>query len=227
MPHVNPTWQQSAAELKRQIELERDGSPFLVHRTEDGAQELVSLAGRERLTIGRGDGIDVRLDGDGGVSRLHAELESVGGSWLIVDDGLSTNGTYVEEERINSRRRLGDRDLIRIGGTGILFRDPAGSEGPGETVAADDTAVAQKLTDTQRSVLVALCRPYGSGDSFATPATNREIAEALYLSVDAVKGHLRILFERFGLAELPQNEKRSRLAEQALRSGAVRASELS
>lgn len=226
MAHLNPTWQQSATELKRQIEIERDGSPFLVHRTEDGTQELVPLAGRERLTIGRGEGIDVSLDGDEGVSRLHAELEQVGGSWLVVDDGLSTNGTFVEEERINARRRLGDRDLIRIGGTGILFRDPAAAEGPGATVAAADTASVQKLTDTQRSVLVALCRPYGSGDSFATPATNREIAEALFLSVDAVKGHLRILFDRFGLADLPQNEKRSRLAEQALRSGAVRASEL-
>lgn len=226
MPHLNPTFGQSAAELKRQIELERDGAPFLVLRTEEGEQVLVGLGGRERLTIGRGEGIDVRLDDDGGVSRLHAELDLVGGSWLVVDDGLSTNGTYVEDERVASRRRLADRELIRIGGTGILFRDPAATDGPGPTVAAGDTATVQTLTETQRGVLVALCRPYASGDSFATPATNREIAASVYLSVDAVKGHLRVLYDRFGLAELPQNEKRARLAEQALRSGAVRASEL-
>lgn len=226
MPHPNPTFGQSAAELKRQIELERDGAPFLVLRAEDGEQVLVTLASRERLTIGRGEGIDVSLEGDEGVSRLHAELELVGGSWLVVDDGLSTNGTYVEDARVGSRRRLVDRDLIRIGGTGILFRDPAAAEGPGSTVAVGDTATVQALTDNQRAVLVALCRPYATGDSFATPATNREIAETVYLSLDAVKGHLRVLFERFGLAELPQNEKRARLAEQALRSGAVRASDL-
>jgi len=127
---------------------------------------------------------------------------------------------------VGSRRRLVDRDLIRIGGTGILFRDPASAQRSSETVAAAGTAAAHSLTDTQRSVLVALCRPYGTGDAFATPATNREIAESVFLSVDAVKGHLRVLFERFGLAELPQNEKRARLAEQALRSGAVRTSDL-
>ncbi len=226
MPHANPTWEQSASELKRQIELERDGEPFLVVRDEDGEQRLVPLGARTRLTVGRGGEVDLALEGDEGVSRLHAELELVGGSWLVVDDGLSTNGTFVEGKRVGSRRRLADRELIMVGGTGILFRDPASSEGPGPTVAAVDTATVQALSDTQRKVLVALCRPYASGDSFATPATNREIAESLYLSVDAVKGHLRVLFDRFGLADLPQNEKRARLAEQALRTGAVRVSDL-
>jgi hypothetical protein len=32
------------------------------------------------------------------------------------------------------------------------------------------------------------------------------------LSVDAVKDHLRGLFEQFGLSELPQNQKRATLA---------------
>ena len=226
MPHANPTWEQSASELKRQIELERGGEPFLVVRDEDGEQRLIRLGGRARLTVGRGDEVDLALEGDEGVSRLHAELELVGGSWLVVDDGLSTNGTFVEGERVGSRRRLADRELITVGGTGILFRDPVASEGPGPTVAAADTATVQALTETQRNVLVALCRPYATGDSFATPATNREIAESVFLSVDAVKGHLRVLFDRFGLADLPQNEKRARLAEQALRTGAVRVSDL-
>jgi DNA-binding NarL/FixJ family response regulator len=50
----------------------------------------------------------------------------------------------------------------------------------------------------------------------AVPATNREIADAVGLSVDAVKGHLRVLYARFGLDALPQHEKRVRLAELAL-----------
>ena len=82
------------------------------------------------------------------------------------------------------------------------------------------------LTDSQRRVLVALCRPYGSGESFATPATNRVIAAEVHLSVDGVKGHLRVLFDRYGLSEVPQNEKRARLAAEALRSGAVKPSDL-
>ena len=82
-----------------------------------------------------------------------------------------------------------------------------------------------QLTDTQRRVLVALCRPYRDGD-FATPATNQQIAEELFLSVDAVKMHLRTLFGKFALGDLPQNQKRARLAETALQSGAVSRHEL-
>jgi pSer/pThr/pTyr-binding forkhead associated (FHA) protein len=223
---LNPTYGQSASELKRQIELERGGEPFLVYRLPSGEQRVESLADRGRVTIGRDGPVDVALDGDEQVSRLHAELELIGGSWVVVDDGLSRNGTFVGDERIGSRRRLRDRDLIRVGDTGILFRDPGSAEGAGETVAAASTAAAQALTDAQRRVLVELCRPYGGGDRFATPATNREIAERVFLSVDAVKGHLRVLFDRFGLADLPQNEKRAKLAEAALRTGAVRASDL-
>ena len=226
MAQLNPTYGQSARELQAQIALEREGAPFLVHRAEDGEQRLTSLAGRERLTIGRDESVDVPLPDDEQASRIHAELELIGGSWVVVDDGLSTNGTFVGDDRVGSRQRLDDRDLIRIGATGILFRDPAAAERPGATVAAVGTAVARTLTDTQRRVLIELCRPYGTGEQFVTPATNREISERVFLSVDAVKGHLRVLFDRFELADLPQNEKRARLAEQALRSGAVRASDL-
>jgi hypothetical protein len=82
------------------------------------------------------------------------------------------------------------------------------------------------LTPTQKTVLIALCRPLAADDPRATPASNREIAEHAHLSVDAVKAQLRLLFERFGLTALPQIEKRSRLAEQALRSGAIRPGDL-
>ena len=80
---------------------------------------------------------------------------------------------------------------------------------------------ALQLTDTQRRVLLALCRPYRDGDSFATPATNQQIAAEVCLSVDAVKTHLRTLFAKFELGELPQNQKRARLAEVVLQFGVI------
>lgn len=227
MPCQDPTYGQSAEELKRQIETERVGGAFLVYRDGDGRQQIALLDDRPRLTIGRGAENDISLSADEQVSRVHAELELIGGSWIIEDQGLSTNGTFVNDKRVNTRVRLDDRDLIGIGSTGLLFRNPRIGERVGPTVAADSTAVGRALTETQRSVLIELCRPFGSDDSFATPATNRQIAEAVHLSVDAVKGHLRVLFDRFGLRDLPQNEKRARLAEQSLRSGAVKPSDLS
>ena len=93
-----------------------------------------------------------------------------------------------------------------------------------ETVAAGDLPTIE-LTDTQRRVLVALCRPYRDGN-YATPATNQQIADEIFLSVDAVKMHLRTLFGKFALAELPQNQKRARLAEQALQFGVISPREL-
>jgi DNA-binding NarL/FixJ family response regulator len=75
-------------------------------------------------------------------------------------------------------------------------------------------------------VLVALCRPYKDGGSFATPATNQKIGEELHLSVDAVKTHMRALFEKLGVGDLPQNQKRVALVERALQTGAVNSREL-
>jgi DNA-binding NarL/FixJ family response regulator len=51
------------------------------------------------------------------------------------------------------------------------------------------------------------------------PATNRQIAGELYLSVAAVKLHLRVLFEKFGVTDLPQNKKRVALVRRAVDSG--------
>jgi DNA-binding NarL/FixJ family response regulator len=72
----------------------------------------------------------------------------------------------------------------------------------------------------QRKVLIALCRPVQDSAS-ATPATNRQISEDVFLTVDAVKAHLRVLFDRYGLSQLPQNEKRARLVALVLEAGVL------
>ena len=221
MPYRVPTLNQSAAELKRQVEIERDGRPFLVYRDGAGRQHVLPLAGRERLVIGRGEGADLAVGDDDLVSRLHAEIEFVGGAWVVADDGLSSNGTFIDGERLRSRRRLCDRDLIVVGGTGILFRDPAASRAPAATRPAGGGASPPSLGDVQRSVLVALCRPLLAGDSHLTPATNAEIGAELHMSIGAVKANLRVLFEKFGVDGLAQNRKRAALADEAVRRGVV------
>lgn len=80
------------------------------------------------------------------------------------------------------------------------------------------------LTDTQTRVLAALCRPISQGDRLVTPATNQEIADAVFLSVDAVKGHLRALYRKFGIEDLPPGERRARMVELAVAGGYVEAS---
>ncbi len=162
--------------------------------------------------------MDLTLDDDQ-VSLLHAELRRIGGQWTVVDDGLSRNGTFLNGERTSGRSRLRDGDELRFGETVVVFRDPASVEA-GETAAAPD-APAVELTPSQRKILLALCRPYRDGSTYATPATNKQIADEVFLSVDAVKGHLRTLFERFGLGDVPQNQKRVKLVEVAMQNGVI------
>jgi pSer/pThr/pTyr-binding forkhead associated (FHA) protein len=205
------------AELQERLSAERAGAPFLVLRDGDGRQRLRQLEG-ERLSVGRGDGNDVPLPWDTEVSRLHAELECIAGEWTIVDDGLSRNGTFVNGIRISGRARLRDGDTIRIGRTALGYRRPDDEETREHTVVAGEPVALADLPPTQRQVLVALARPYKHGE-FATPATNQDIAGELHLSVDAVKAHLRSLFQRFGIESLPQNQKRSRLVAEAFQRG--------
>ena len=213
----------SASELKQLLAHERTGEAFLAYRDGEGTLRFftttaVDHARAASSTIGRRGGTDVSLAWDSEVSGLHAELHHTGGEWMIVDDGLSTNGTYVNGQRINARRRLKDADRIQVGRTVLAYK-AAQATLVQETVAAADLPVIE-LTDTQRKVLIALCRPFRDGN-LAIPASNQAIAAELYLSVDAVKMHLRALFVKFQLGELPQNQKRAKLAQRALQLGSV------
>ena len=209
------------AELKARMEAERRGFPFLVHRDEEGSQQILELNETvERVTIGRRPENDIALPWDGGVSRLHAVIERVAAEWILVDDGLSANGTFVGVERVQGRRRMRDGESIRCGRTVIAFRDPS-SGGFGATSQGEDLVEVGRLSEAQHRVLVALCRPYRDGAAFTTPATNQQIADELFLSLDGVKTHLRVLFAKFGLEDLPQNAKRVELVERALRMGIV------
>jgi pSer/pThr/pTyr-binding forkhead associated (FHA) protein len=211
----------SAPELKAQIEAERGGRPFLVFRDGEGEQRIVAVEpGAAELWVGRGESADVRLDWDEEVSALHAQIEIVRDECTLVDDGLSRNGSFVNEQRVHGRRHLRNGDMVRFGRTAVSYRRPG--EGAAETtVIASDVPAAASISPAQRKVLVALCRPYKGGASFATPATNQEIGAQLHLGVDAVKTHMRALFEKLGVGDLPQNQKRVALVERALQSGAI------
>jgi hypothetical protein len=207
-----------AAELKAQLELERRGEPFLLYRTADGDQRLLELeAEASPITIGRREEAAVSLSWDSEVSRLHSTIERVGADWVLIDDGLSRNGSFVNGARMLGRHRLEDGDRLCFGETVVLYRDP-GDGHSHSTSPLPASALTIPLTPTQRKVLIALCRPVNES-AFATPATNREIAEEIFLSVDAVKAQLRVLFDRFGLEALPQNQKRARLAASTLVGG--------
>jgi pSer/pThr/pTyr-binding forkhead associated (FHA) protein len=216
-PHQATPW-----ELRERLAAERRGVPFLLYRDEEGVQRIIELAdGTQNLMFGRSPDCHICLAWDPEVSRVHAELERTGPHWLLVDDGLSSNGTFVRGERVVGRRRLVDGDVVRVGSTTFVFRH-VGSSPAVTTRLSGRQEAAAAVTDAQSRVLIALCRPFKGGLRDATPATNPQIAAELFVTVTAVKAHLRALFRTFGIDDLPQQEKRRTLVALAFSSGVVR-----
>jgi DNA-binding SARP family transcriptional activator len=173
----------------------------------------------ERMTVGKALENDVQVD-DPSVSHLHAVLERFSAGWCVTDLG-SSNGTWLNGERIWSSRRLRHDDEIRIGKTRLLFRLPTGAAEPGTDVEGPPPP----LTARERDVLVALCRPLLAQDMFTEPASTRTIADELVVSYAAVNQHLANLFDTFGIGADEAN-RRARLANDAISRGAVTIADL-
>jgi hypothetical protein len=191
----------------------------------EGHLELWTGAGRElltipapRTTIGSSDAADVVV-ADGSVSRVHALLEWLGGSWFVQDLG-SRNGTFVNGERVQVRRVVRPSDEVRLGRARLVLRGVGDAAGP-VTVVVDE---APMLTPRERDVLISLCQPVLAGDPFTEPASVHQIATDLVVTDTAVKQHLGRLYYKFGV--LDGERRRSRLANAALATGAVTIADL-
>jgi hypothetical protein len=77
------------------------------------------------VLIGRDPNAQAMLDGDGFVSARHALVRVRGGTPTVIDLG-STNGTYVNGERIGAEIPLEDGDEVAIGSTRMVY-EPGGA----------------------------------------------------------------------------------------------------
>jgi FHA domain len=211
---------QSDPDSMARAEAERAGRPFLLYRDGDGRQHIFFFPpDAAHATVGRMPPSELLLSWDPQVSRLHASLERVEDDWEVCDDGLSSNGTFLNDKRLSGRCRLKDGDTLRFGATTVTFRAPE----PDQPVRGDParTPATVALSSTQRRVLVALCRPYKGGRELAGPATDQQIAEELFLSVGAVRTHLSVLCAKLGVEQLPANDTRARLVGLAFSAGLI------
>jgi hypothetical protein len=211
-------------EIKARIELEREGDPFIALRDAVDRQKLYPLgADGGPLAIGRAEGLDISLPWDGDVSTVHAELRRVGSTW-VVEDFASTNGTFVNEERVIDKRRLVDEDIIRVGATRLAYRlprSPAARKPPPDPTRKVKTQ-AKTLSEDEKKVLVELCRPLLEADGRpANTAMNKVIMERLTMSEGKVKTHLSSVAKALELKELRQGARREELAREVLRLGMV------
>src|SRR5882724_8551480 len=81
----------------------------------DGREYVITGAS---LVFGREAGCDVVVPGKD-VSRQHAEIVQTPKGYLLVDS--STNGTFVNEERVEGQRILARADVIRLGDDQFRF----------------------------------------------------------------------------------------------------------
>ncbi|WP_213572153.1 FHA domain-containing protein [Rhodococcus sp. USK13] len=193
--------------------------PCLLYTNGGRRRRLALSVDEPRVVLGRSPQADVAITSDPSVSRVHAVIEWTGGHWTIIDGGLSLNGTYVNGRLVVGRRRLRPGDPIRIG-TSLVTYHAADEIAEVDTGGPADPPL-HAVTDAERSVLDTQCRPYKRPTPLAVPPSNSQIAAELHLSDATVKTHLRALFAKFGVEDLPQNQKRARLAELVLRSRLV------
>ena len=116
-------------------------------RITSGGAAGTGLEVETELVIGRAAEGKGTLDGDQELSRHHARITRANGVLTIEDLG-STNGTYVNGERISGPRQLRQGDSISVGGTtiGVL---PAQSE-PADA-ASQRTSVRPQMQATTLS----------------------------------------------------------------------------
>jgi hypothetical protein len=210
------------AELVRMNAAKRCGVPLLCWRDDERELQIFALHPGE-YSIGRRPTMSVVIGWDAKVSALHAKLQSTGGEWVISDDGLSTNGTWVNGELICENTRLRDMDVIRIGTCLLAFHAAVAGVDVATTVLEEADELLPEFDDTDRAVLIELCRDYLES-GLPQPVETNVIARTLYLSENTIKKRLGKMYERCGIDpadELPRGRKRAELMKLVVRHGIV------
>src|SRR6476620_11800333 len=148
----------------------------------------------DRVTFGRSADNQLVVEDDTALSRHHALMERVGSVWFVRDLN-SSNGTFVNGERVLNERALHNGDELMLGRTHAMFHDDGDVAEP----STSKRLPKPKLTVKEHEVLVELCKPLLSGGAFRAPASVRTIAEHMFVGEAAVKAHLARLYDKFGI----------------------------
>lgn len=143
--------------------------------------------------IGRRSTSDLVL-ADSHVSLAHARVSRRQGAVLIEDLG-STNGTFVNEERLASSRALRHGDVVHFGAVETRFEDRGSQLAREDSTEAMEMAEAEQVID--RPVLsprqVEVLRYLKQG------LTNPQIAAHLGVTERTVKAHCQEVYDRLGV----------------------------
>ncbi|HAM14752.1 MAG TPA: hypothetical protein DCP91_02590 [Eggerthellaceae bacterium] len=99
------------------IDIPSTGDTVTVHSGNDRGR-VFDLPARD-MTVGRDASADIVVD-DLKVSREHARLTYSGGAWSVLDLG-SSNGTYLNGQRVAGQQQVANGDKIKLGDTTLVF----------------------------------------------------------------------------------------------------------
>ena len=135
---LKPTEQEEQmTQFYRQSDEFRAQEGNMVHcllRLDEEQSETTFVVGPTGLKMGRSAPADIIISGLG-VSRAHCEVELVGDQ-LRVTDLNSTNGTFVDDKRIERSAILPKGAVLRVGGTSFRHDVFSRAEFTGQTAAA-------------------------------------------------------------------------------------------
>ena len=200
------------SELGRSLAMAR-----LTYRDRDGLDvTLIVEASNTPLSVGRSPDADVMLAHDLRVSRLHAQLDFVAGAWLVVDDGLSANGTYVKSKRVAGRQRLDSGDVIAFGHTKLRF-EPLKPPEQERITDEERRRLMLRLGGDDRALLAALGRSI-TEDPACMAATDTQLGQLLDTAPAAVHVRVQQLIAWLRVGVVSSADARRELAAFAARS---------
>jgi transcriptional regulator with PAS, ATPase and Fis domain len=132
----------SRDEVPTAVNQDREGGALRLVATWNGGVVSRELPESGELTLGRGEGADIVID-DVSVSRQHAKLWS--GAQILVEDLGSSNGTWVDGERIapGAKVAIAPGTLVELGSVLVVLRGPtyrrpaATTRGPSDVIVHD------------------------------------------------------------------------------------------
>lgn len=169
---------------------------YLYPDTDLGLIPSVFVAEPGGVTIGRHPDNSLPLTIDS-ISRHHATLERVANQWLLSDLN-SSNGTFINGERITASRSLRDGDLITFGKANFTFRAEAAGAETG--LPAEHSSGLRLVGDDEDSSVVLSTKlsdrtPYKSGPIEKTSEEHLDKVNqrllALYRLSDILRGASR------------------------------------
>jgi pSer/pThr/pTyr-binding forkhead associated (FHA) protein len=150
------------------------------------------------IAIGRSSKCEFSFPQDKEVSRIHAVVELRGDHWYLVDQD-STNGSYVNDQRVTVPFPLKDDDLIQIGeqrlhvvsGLSLGLKDASVDNFAGYphyyVLLKVPMAASQEQIDEAYAALIEIFDPYLHPASEMVQLLRRELEEAYGVLRDPVK----------------------------------------